>query len=199
MEKFFNILKKFFLLLAAILFLQAFRCNLSFFLKEHTTSTQYIYKNLYVDDRFTDEEILIIEQAANEWKQRTKNVFDFKLITNVNKSILPALSDSAGIYFYKISTREEISQIKDDDSEEGYTLGLYDLKIIGTPTIFLVPSRINGFIRYRAVVEHEMGHSLGLNHSDNPKDLMYFQETDYNLELTKNDLKYFCKIYFCKL
>lgn len=67
------------------------------------------------------------------------------------------------------------------------------------------PMRIGSFEKYRRehtinificpnervlvrMIAHELGHALGLGHSDNPKALMYYSLTSDSLELTQDDI-----------
>ena len=46
------------------------------------------------------------------------------------------------------------------------------------------------------IMLHEIGHSLGLPHSDNPKDLMYYQKYQGGAKgITQNDIKALYKVY----
>jgi predicted Zn-dependent protease len=88
------------------------------------------------------------------------------------------------------------------DSIKNYsTLGYYNSR--GLDYIALVDARISE-ANYNAVVMHELGHALGLEHpdlDDHPEigigTLMYSMIDAGSNHITKDDLKQFCKLYHC--
>lgn len=79
----------------------------------------------------------------------------------------------------------------------GTALGFYDQSSPVVPTIWIVQDRIEFEEEYLAIVMHELGHSLGLEHTTHEETLMYPMIDGSIMCITQYDLKGFCKIYGC--
>lgn len=157
----------------------------------------YVNKNLYVDSNFAYHDLLIIRSAAEMWGDSTNGRVKFNIIENFN------MRDFSKIEYNKNNL--VICRV-DEDSEmlskygkrvSSNILGYFDSDY-STPIIIVVPDRMTSILYYRAVLMHEMGHSIGLKHSKEEGTLMYPIADLASWELTKSDLANFCKNYFCE-
>lgn len=152
-----------------------------------------IHKTLYLERGIYDEEMFHIIAAAIEWNEVTDGqvIFDVKRLPQRN------IDMSNSIIFIDVNPDyPEIILL--DAINNNTTLGYFDSGN-GFPFILLVDERISDGI-YNAVIMHELGHALGLEHikgSEGIGTLMY-PITDVSANhITKTDLYYFCKLYNC--
>jgi Matrixin len=165
--------------------------------------SQHTHISIYMDRNFNDAEQTAILAAALEWSTTTNYIIRYDVYK------MPA--------HHKIDTKNSVLIVKGspdyptaillDNYNENSTLGYFDDKQI-IPTIMLLPERIPDD-EYVAVVMHELGHSLGLEHNEGPEgfgSLMY-PTIDIDIagilvkansnHVTLKDGIPFCKIYHC--
>ena len=78
------------------------------------------------------------------------------------------------------------------------TIGNYiekaEISIVVYPAIDRRSSTINRIARVKRTLLHEIGHSLGLKHSDCPKDIMFHRDSPHKT-ITENDSKALQELY----
>lgn len=150
------------------------------------------HKILFIDNHFSDNEIEIIKESANEWSNKTHNIIKFDIEKMPSKKHLNLNND---VLIIPVTSNFPDIIITDKFYDCDCTLGFYNNK---GPINFIeiATDRISDN-NYKNVVLHEIGHSVGLTHNNNIGTLMYptVQFTaDY---ITEDDLVEFCKLYKC--
>jgi len=164
--------------------------------KPHIEHKLPIHKTLYLERGIYDEEMYHIMAAAMEWNRATNGqvVIDIKRLPSQDIRAADAI-----IMFNVTPDFPDIIIL--DNIKHFTTLGYYNER--GLNYIALVDERIsNG--SFDAVVMHELGHALGLQHpdsEDHPEigigNLMYSIVDIGGNHITDDDLKQFCTIYHC--
>jgi hypothetical protein len=156
-----------------------------------------VHKTLYLQRGIYDDQLFHITEAAMEWREATNGdvVFDIKYLPQQDIKwndaiiVMNVTPDNPEIILLDVGNRHT-------------TLGLYNTHE-GFPAIELVDERISN-ADYTAVLLHEMGHSLGLDHPDSPDHpfrgigtLMFSSILYGNRHITTFDLQQFCHLYHC--
>jgi len=153
-----------------------------------------IHKTLYLERGIYRDQLYHIIAATMEWNQATDGdvVLDIKLLPQ--HDIVP---QDAIIIMNVTPDFPEIILL--DNINKYSTLGFYNHDSI-LPYIALVDERISRQ-DYDAVILHELGHALGLEHIksfDGIGTLMYPSIDLASDHITMTDLKQFCQLYHCE-
>ena len=152
-----------------------------------------VHKTLYLERGIYQDQLYHVIAATMEWNQATDGdvVFDIKMLPQPN--IVP---QDAIIIMNVTPDFPEIILL--DNINEYSTLGFFN-NSTGLAYIALVDERISRQ-DYDAVVMHELGHALGLEHVksiDGIGTLMFPSINFASNHITMTDLKQFCRLYHC--
>src|SRR5579885_1318188 len=152
-----------------------------------------VHKTIYVDRFMADDEMDKVIQASIEWHQATGGIVTFDV------KRLPQQSIDATSSILMIEVTPDYPEIVLlDNLNQNTTLGYFNDRL-GIPYIALVDSRLTDD-DFKAVVLHELGHSLGLEHNmgvDGIGTLMY-PTIDLGADhITNVDIDHFCTLYLC--
>lgn len=164
---------------------------------------RYAIEVVQIDPEFTDHEKFLISEAALEWMHATNNIVKFIFVYDKNLDFKVKIDHKPVIFnIFHLQPIEEDHIIVEylDSVLPAPVIGFYDnIHIINSlfTTMFIVRVRISSDSEYKAVIMHEMGHSLGLAHSKIADTLMYPSVSGSSDCITMVDLKQFCEKYGC--
>lgn len=166
-------------------------------------------REISIETRFTDEEILIIEEAVDEANRELGT----ELLGHPALTYLGPYDDPDGFHVEDFDDgRAVIYVLSEDSSEYRYVADVTERGYGGYATLadvhmvyrYLPPpeatdeERMEMRRRFKRIVLHELGHFLGMSHNPDPGALMYAgpkppDVTTYTL-VDKRD---FCFVYEC--
>lgn len=157
-----------------------------------------LHYSLYVSQSFDEDEVKIIEEAAKEWEDKTDHIVSYDIFYNWDDRY-DSMPRSHSVALVKVNSAWSSRYLdkQDKNSNVSRILGLYDAKQ-KRPTIYIVVDRALGRAFLKATFEHELGHSLSLDHDKSIDAVMYYSTELGSLSITTNDLKQFCKIHHCR-
>ena len=188
---------KIFNIILLMLSLVLLHCTKPYTTLRHNANLK-INKTVYIDKRFSKIEINYIEEALNEWSEKSNNLLQFKVEYNININEKEYIKNK----YQSIM----IEKTHSSDTEIVFVEKLSETTLIGlcnTSTapidVMIIFDRLKNKEEYRSVVIHEIGHALGLKHSDIRWTLMYPYIDSGSYHLTYYDMEQFCKIYSCNV
>lgn len=152
-----------------------------------------VHHTLYLERGIYEDQVYHIIAAAMEWNEVTNGdvVLDIKMLPQ--QSITPG----DAIIFMNV-TPDFPEAILLDNFNQYSTLAFYN-NDAGLAYIALIDERIVG-LNYDAVVMHELGHALGLEHIKGVEGLgtLMYPNIEFGSDhITMEDLKQFCQLYHC--
>lgn len=169
-----------FLLLSFFVFSACITTRVSNYTQTLPSPYTTIYKDVYIDTSFSDDDKTEIETALNKWNYALNRSIYFN-IRNSDSTItindIKYVNDIKGVLIIRVDSS---CTFKPEDTTDKY--GVHRIlgwaNSIGGNKIFLVRDRISQ-TDVSLIVMHELGHILGAEHI-NYKSLMYSQYTpDY--------------------
>lgn len=169
----------------------------------NTEYPNHVHTTIYIDSNFDDFEEQTIMEAALEWTATTNHIIEYDIVKlPINHKI-----DLDHSLIITKQTANYPNVVVLDFYNKMETLAFYDPKTI-IPSIAVISERIE-VEDYKAVIMHELGHSLGLVHNDGIDgfDSLMYPTRDVVINgvfiragsdhLTLQDGKQFCKLYHC--
>lgn len=154
----------------------------------------HVHKIIYLDRNFDDIEQEHIIMAALQWSEATNHIVEYDVVQLPSREKIDV---TRALFFVKVSADYPDVVIM-DNIKKTTTLGYFQDRG-PLPYISLIQDRLNED-NYEAVVLHELGHSLGLEHLEGPEGwntLMYPYVDLGSDHITEKDLVQFCKLYKC--
>jgi hypothetical protein len=161
-----------------------------------------ISRNVFLPDDFTEEQKQDIKAALSEWEEKTNGSIKFNIFEHYDKRIINSLTIRR-ITLIILDIPEDAPMVKELDERESkkagekrYVCGYFN-QDDPLPTVNIVSSRIKSQEIYTSVVEHELGHALGLEHNPDQNSVMYADQ-DYSAKhIAPGDVQAFCRLHPC--
>ena len=164
---------------------------------------QTFTRTVFIDQDFTSAQMEDIQRSLQEWENATHNVIHFDIIPSFNHNfdaVLALHQKSLIILNYPSDTpliRHEDQAVQEEFNDPTLWINAYYDGDQPTPTIYVISERILGREAFISVVEHEIGHSLGLEHNMKEGTLMYPIQGKSAHHITSDDIKEYCKLHYC--
>lgn len=163
------------------------------------SNTNWESINVYIDDAFSDDEVIIIKKSFVTWESVLDNKLKFNIKSKMKRPSLFKDREpfSDGIFIWYLNPRDELDEnMAYEDRKylinyEGIFLGR---KHISGDIVMLIRYNLND--RFYGVMLHEIGHFIGLSHVEDRESLMH-ASTGTNC-VTLNDAERACKMYKCE-
>jgi hypothetical protein len=152
---------------------------------------------LELSPRLAPWEEAAIEDAASDWTLSTEGVADIRF----DEPIVRKTGWQYDRVFVRPVDSDELLLAYIDVLIGGNAVGLTDLYgyLSSVPTVYIARDRIGSDEEYRSVVEHELGHTIGLMHDTDPNALMWPYNNGTSACISVSDLKQFCGLYECSV
>ena len=151
------------------------------------------HKILYIDPNFSEEEIVTIKMAAEEWEEKTNHIVSFTVVKLPQRHV----DFTNGILVHRVNEYDPDVFFL-DRLKKGTVCGYHDNEEV-IETIKIVAKRLTNK-NYEEVVLHELGHALGLPHNHGVEGIgtLMYPTLEWGANhITNTDLKNFCVIYHC--
>lgn len=160
-----------------------------------------LHKTIYVDHNLDPSQKKAVARALDDWECASNDMIHFDVKWDTSEEDELFLPDPRFYIIIKNVDSYDRDIVKSDaimrqQGKTETTIGLYTRNDEGIPLILLVNDRLNDYL-YLGTLEHELGHSLGLEHETDKNSIMYPNINEGPRMITKVDLKDFCKLYSC--
>lgn len=193
-----------FYLFIIIIMLQNCQCGTISEVEQTTRAPQIapISRDIFLPDDFTLDQLQDIKDGLHEWEAKTNGSISFRIFEHYDKKFISLLTIRAFCVII-LDSPADAPAIVDLDRRETkrkgtptQVLGYYDYNN-SIPTIYIVSSRIPNRTVYTAVIEHELGHSFGLDHNPKENTVMYESQDQSAKHIMPEDVENFCQLHIC--
>jgi hypothetical protein len=168
--------------------------------KVYVPSTMNLHKVVYIDRNLTDYENMLTINALKNWECSTGGMVQFKIKQGASPDDIANIEDpfSAVIITNVEFNDPDIVAADRIKNKKGiFVVGLETHMSNGIDEIKIVES-LADLDQYQALMEHEVGHLLGLVHTeDHSHTIMTPVIRDGAMRITQEDIEQFCNIYRC--
>lgn len=184
------------LIFATIILLVLLPIKQNYSIRKYILGPTEVHKTIYVSNDFGLDDMTLIEEAASEWKLETNGIVSFTIIYGFDGALYNSLNNKSDSMVMTRAMIDDFIINHLDKNVHSMVLG-YFLTEFGVQNILLVPGRMLGDSYYRAVIIHEMGHSIGLPHMDEDDTIMAPSMDRSAYHLSKKDMDWMCRVYYC--
>lgn len=162
-------------------------------------NTEYLHKTVYIDENFNDYEENVIINALKNWECSTHEMvkFDIKLHYSQADSIFITNKPGQLLILKTIGTDPLISSLDDKQDKTRRVVGVYYASQNESIPFILLPTDRIRDVNFKAIVEHEIGHSLGIGHITSRNAVMFRNIDQGSRRIMHDDLEALCKSYWC--
>lgn len=148
---------------------------------------------LYVDSKFSNNEVQTIKYSLDEWEKATQGIIQYELLPNYEvgcsaKDVKKEIELEHHTIFKCLSSDDFI--IEEDSKLNTKYAGLGNLD-----HIMIISDRLESSKLLFSLLLHEEGHFFGLEHSKNKKSVMYPYVSISCID--QESLNQFCDLYEC--
>ncbi len=157
--------------------------------------SENVHKTLYLDRAFSQDEVELIVEATYEWKTATEGRVVYDVVT---LPVHQKIDVTQAIIVIKVNPDFPKVMLL-DFMNKNTTLGYWEDNEGPLPYIAMV-DRYYTDTNFKAVMLHEMGHSLGLRHNEGETGigtLMYPTIDEGSDAITPFDVSKYCELRHC--
>lgn len=155
-----------------------------------------VHKRLYVDDMLDKKDVSCVYTAARRWRESTGGLADINIVSVLDGSTkFPLVTSVDDVVVRKYTSQSIVVSIM-ERSYGGILYGYYDDRGHYSE-ISLVSDRYVNDAQCISVMMHEIGHAMGLVHSETKGTLMFNMVEEMAADITKSDLIEFCRVFKC--
>ena len=163
--------------------------NFLFYIPKKKLSCQYT-ATILADINFTDNERRLILEGLNDLHQFCNGIFELQILFVLDPEDHERVNNN---YIILRVSPTHPSIVASDEKVESTTIGLCEYMENKTVRLYLVPERLTNPIMFRTTTIHELGHFLGLGHTERPS-IMHKLNYETVLYPTRRDAEAFGKL-----